>query len=72
MIRHRRMRSRLRTFSIILCIFGFMLWVAAAALYVIPGHASDVSIDHLKACELGIVVGGAFIVGAIALYAASV
>jgi hypothetical protein len=72
MIRNRQMRSRLRTFSLILGIFGLVLWAAAAVFYIIPSHASDVSIDHIKACQLGIVAGGALIVGAIALFAGSV
>jgi hypothetical protein len=72
MIRNRRMRNRFRTLSAFLGILGFVLWVAAAALYVIPNPRNDVSIDHMKACELAVVVGGGLIVGAIALFASSV
>jgi hypothetical protein len=36
-----------------------------------PSPTNDVSIGHIRACELGVVVGGAFVVGAIALFAGS-
>ena len=58
-------------FSLGFGVFGFLLWMAAAGLYFIPGAASDVSIGNMRACELGVVAGGAFVVGAIALFAGS-
>jgi hypothetical protein len=65
-------RDRRIRFSAILGISGFVLWLSAAALYFIPGQANDVSIGHIRVCALGVVAGGALVVGAIALFATSV
>ncbi len=72
MVLSRRSRRRFKTLSAVLGIAGVALWAAAAAACLTPIHPTDVSIVHLRVCELGVVLGGAFVVGAIALFAGSV
>ncbi len=64
------MRNNFNLLSITLGIFGFGVWIAAVVL-LIPNHASDVSIGHFRVGEASIVIGGACLVGAIALFANS-
>ena len=64
------MRNYFNLLSVTLGILGFALWIAAVVL-LIPNHASDTSIVHFRVGEAGIVIGGACLVGAIALFANS-
>ncbi len=64
------MRNYFNLFSATLGILGIGFWVAAMVL-LIPSHASDISIGHFRVGEAGIVIGGACLVGAIALFANS-
>lgn len=64
------MRNYFNLLSMTLGVLGVGLWVAAMVL-LIPSHASDISISHFRAGEAGIVIGGACLVGAIALLANS-
>ncbi len=65
-----KMRKYFNLLSISLGVLGFGLWVVAVML-LIPSHASDISIGHFRVGEAGLVIGGACLVGAIALFANS-
>lgn len=64
------MRNYFNLLSVTLGVLGIGLWFAAMVLLV-PSHASDISIGHFRVGEAGIVIGGACLVGAIALFANS-
>lgn len=64
------MRNYFNLLSVTLGILGCALWIAAVVL-LIPNRASDISIGHFRVGEAGIVIGGACLVGAIALFANS-
>ncbi len=61
------MRSRLTVLSAALGGVGIALWAGVAVLLLHPGPGADTSLPHFRICELGVVLGGAFVVGAIAL-----
>ncbi len=66
MIRRTRTRTRIKVAAGAFACLGVLLWVIAA---VAPANAGDVTIDHMMDRSLGVVAGGGFIVGGIALLA---
>ena len=61
---------RRRRIAAALAVLGISLWLGAVVLNVSPRDGRDVSFPHLEARLLGIVAGGASIVGGIVLFAA--
>jgi hypothetical protein len=64
MIRRTRARTRVKVAAGASACLGVLLWVIAA---VASANAGDVTIDHMMDRSLGVVAGGVFIVGGIAL-----
>jgi hypothetical protein len=48
-----------------------LIWAIAATLHVTPADARDVNVAHVGDHLLGIVTGGVFVAGGIALLAAA-
>jgi hypothetical protein len=67
MIGRRRTRTRIKIAAGALACLGLLLWVSAATLHVTPPSARDVDLGHTGDRSLGVVAGGIFIVGGIAL-----
>jgi hypothetical protein len=63
-----RTRTRIKIAAGVFACLGLLLWVIAA---VVPANADDVTIDHMMDRSLGVVAGGVFIVGGIALLVAA-
>lgn len=71
MIRHSRKRSRIRRLAAACASLGLVIWLLAVTLHVTPADARDVSVSHIRDRLVGIVTGGAFVAGGIALLAAA-
>ncbi len=63
--------ARKRGIAAALAALGMSLWLAAVMLHVAPTDQRDVTFPHMKARLIGIVAGGASVVGGIVLLAAT-
>ena len=71
MILRSRTRTRIKVAAGAFACLGLLLWVIAATLHVTPPSARDVDLGHTGDRSLGVVAGGVFIVGGIALLMAA-
>ena len=67
-----RMRVHKRTLGSALAILGVMVWAISATLRVASDDHRDVSISHFEERSLGVIAGGASVVGRIILLATAV
>ena len=72
MDRRYRMRVRRRTLGAVLAVLGVIVWATAATLRLAPDDHQDVSIRHFEERSLGVIAGGASVVGGIILLATAV
>ena len=72
MNRRYRRRVRKRTLGSALAVLGVMVWAMSATLRLAPDDHRDVSISHFEERSLGVIVGGAAVVGGIILLATAV
>ena len=66
-----RTRTRIKVAAGAFACLGLLLWVIAVTLHVTPPSARDVDLGHTGDRSLGVVAGGVFIVGGIALLMAA-
>jgi hypothetical protein len=66
-----RTRTRIKIAAGASACLGLLLWVIAATLHVTPPRARDVDLGHTGDRFLGVVAGGVFIAGGIALLVAA-
>jgi hypothetical protein len=66
------MRVRKRILGSALIILGVMVWAISAILVLASNDHRDVSISHFEKLSLGVIVGGASVVGGIILLATAV
>jgi len=66
-----RTRTRIKVAAGAFACLGLLLWVIAVTLRVTPPSARDVDLGHTGDRSLGVVAGGVFIVGGIALLMAA-
>jgi hypothetical protein len=71
MILRSRTRTRIKVAAGAFACLGLLLWVIAVTLRVTPPSARDVDLGHTGDRSLGVVAGGVFIVGGIALLMAA-
>ena len=67
-----RMRVRRRTLGSVLAVLGVIVWAISATLRLAPDDHRDVSISHFEELSLGVIAGGAAVVGGIILLATAV
>ncbi len=72
MKRRYRMRERKRFLGAALAVLGVTVWAMSAALGFASDDQRDVSISHFKERSLGVIAGGASVVGGIILLATAV
>jgi hypothetical protein len=72
MNRRDRRRVRKRTLGSALAVLGVMVWAMTATLRLASDDHRDVSISHFEERSLGVIVGGAAVVGGIILLATAV
>jgi len=72
MKRRYRMRERKKIFGAVLAALGVTVWAMSAALGFVSGGQRDVSISHFEERSLGVIAGGASVVGGIILLATAV
>jgi hypothetical protein len=56
----------------VLAVLGVIVWATAATLRLAPDDHQDVSIRHFEERSLGVIAGGASVVGGIILLATAV
>jgi urease beta subunit len=66
------MRERKKIFGAALAVLGVMVWAISATLRFAPDDHRDVSIVHFEGRSIGVIVGGASVVGGIILLATAV
>jgi hypothetical protein len=72
MKRRYRMRERKKILGGALAVLGVVVWAISAALRLAPADHRDVSISHFEERSLGVIAGGASVVGGIILLATAV
>ena len=72
MKRRYRMRERKKFLGAALAILGVTVWAISATLRLAPDDHRDVSISHFEERSLGVIAGGASVVGGIILLATAV
>ena len=72
MDRRYRMRVRKKILGAALAVLGVIVWATAATLRLAPDDHRDVSISHFEERSLGVIAGGASVVGGIILLATAV
>jgi hypothetical protein len=72
MKRRYRMRVRKRILGSALAVLGVMVWAMSATLGLASNDHRDVSISHFEELSLGVIAGGAAVVGGIILLATAV
>ena len=72
MKRRNRMRQRKKILGAVLAVLGVAVWAISAALGFASGGQRDVSISHFEERSLGVIAGGASVVGGIILLATAV
>ncbi len=72
MKRRHRMRERKRFLGAALAVLGVTVWAMSAALGFSSDDQRDVSISHFEERSLGVIAGGASVVGGIILLATAV
>jgi hypothetical protein len=72
MKRRYRMRIHRRILGSALAVLGVMVWAMSATLGLASNDHRDVSISHFEELSLGVIAGGAAVVGGIILLATAV
>ena len=72
MIRKYLTRKFRRKLGFVFALLGTIIWVSAASLHLAAQQGRNVSISHVEARTLGVIVGGAVIAGGIILFASAV
>ena len=72
MDRRYRMRVRKKTLGLVLAVLGVLVWAMSATLVLASDDHRDVSISHFEELSLGVIAGGASVVGGIILLATAV
>ena len=67
-----RMQARKRRLGSALAVFGVMVWAMSATLALASHDQGDVSISHFEELSIGVIAGGASVVGGIILLATAV
>jgi hypothetical protein len=70
--RRYRMRVRKRILGSALAVLGVMVWAMSATLGLASNDHRDVSISHFEELSLGVIAGGAAVVGGVILLATAV
>ncbi len=71
-MRRHRMQARKRILGSALAVLGVTVWAVSAALGLAFNDHRDVSISHFEELSIGVIAGGALIVGGIILLATAV
>jgi hypothetical protein len=66
------MRERNRILGAALAVLGVMIWAISATLGLASHDHRDVSISHFEELSIGVIAGGASVVGGIILLATAV
>jgi hypothetical protein len=72
MNRRHRLRIRKKALGSALALLGVVIWGISATLRLSPQDGRDISISHFEERSLGVIAGGASIVGGIILLATAV
>jgi hypothetical protein len=72
MKRRYRMQARKRTLGSALAVLGVMVWLMSAALGLVSHDHRAVSMSHFEELSIGVIAGGASVVGGIILLATAV
>jgi hypothetical protein len=71
-MRRYRMQVRKRILGSALALLGVIVWAMSAALGLASHDHRDVSISHFEELSIGVIAGGASVVGGIILFATAV
>jgi hypothetical protein len=66
------MRERKKSLGAALVVLGVMVWAMSATLGLASDHHRKVSIRHFEELSIGVIAGGASVVGGIILLATAV